>query len=451
MKKLLGEEYESFYSALTTKEAERGFRINRIKTDDETFDSINIFPSNKLDYIDGGYILTKKTDALGNTPHHASGMIYVQDPGAMATAEAVRIQKDMLILDLCAAPGGKSTQVASKLRGTGLIVSNEYVSKRAKILVSNFERMGITNGIVTSLDTREIAKLFDSVFDLVIADAPCSGEGMFRKDVPAIEEWSEENVEICRVRQSEILKNAATTVKDGGYLLYSTCTYSLEENEMMVDAFLEDHPDYRLVEVSDKIKAVTKGGVSFPEAAEKNLEFTRRFYPHISNGEGQFIALFKRNTTNMPTFLYKDSTKPPKKETLEIVERFFRDNLKERPSGRVAMHGDNIVLISHNYPIPPYSVFSSGVLIGEIKGKTLIPSHQFYSAYGCYFIRQENITDDAAAYKYLSGEQIPASFNDAGICAVLYHGVPLGGGKMSGGNINNHYPKGLRFKQADNY
>lgn len=446
MKLLLGEEYDAFFKALTEQKAKKGMRVNTLKCTDDTVKESFGSKITPLSYADHGYAFEEEISGIGNTPEHASGQIYIQDPGAMASAAVLDVKPGMLVADLCAAPGGKSTQIAAALGGEGVILSNEYVPKRAKILVGNFERMGIRNGIITSLDTEEFTKLYENVFDIVVVDAPCSGEGMFRKDVPAIEEWSEENVKICRDRQAKILENASRILKAGGQLLYSTCTYSLEENEMTVDEFLESHGSFTLCEVKDELKTVSADGILFDGAKSKELNKCRRFYPHKANGEGQFIALMQKNGGGRAEFLYKDSTKSPSKDETKTVEAFFKEALSRRPEGRIAKCGENLVLISHGMPIPPRSVFSAGVLIGEIRGKNLFPSHQFFSAYGDLFKLKRNLTRDESL-SYLSGEEIDSGeLSGSGWCVLFYRGSALGGGKSSVGKIKNHYPKGLRVR-----
>lgn len=448
MKSLLGEEYADFIGALELGENVRGLRVNTLKCGVSEFIQNSDFSLSPLSYADDGFII-KSQDGIGNTPEHHAGMFYVQDPGAMATANALDIEAGWKVLDMCSAPGGKSGQAAAKIGDGGFILSNEYVPKRAKIVVSNFERLGIKNAVVTSLDTAQLPKMFSAFFNLVIADVPCSGEGMFRKSDEAINEWSEENVRSCAARQKEILKNAAPLVMAGGYLLYSTCTYSLEENEMTVDAFLEENKDYELVKVKDELVRITADGIVFPGAKSTSLNLCRRFYPHKAEGEGQFVALMRRreDTDKKQTVLYKDSTCTLKKDELSAVEKFFSENLIKKPDGRIAKYGENIVIISHGVPIPQKSVFSAGVLVGQVEKGRLIPSHQFFSAYGNLFIRQENLLrSDARVEKYLHGEEIDAkSFDGGGWCAVIYEGATLGGGKASNGKIKNHYPKGLRI------
>jgi len=447
MQKLLGDEYGEFISALESRDAVRAVRVNTLKCgiSDILESGISL---KKIPYADDGFILNDG-DGIGNTPEHHSGMLYVQDPGAMATANALDIREGWRVIDLCSSPGGKSGQAAAKIKDSGFLHSNEYVPKRAKTVVSNFERLGIKNAFVTSLDTAELPKLYSEFFDLVIADVPCSGEGMFRKSDEAIVDWSEENVLGCAERQRYIMENAAPLVCGGGYLLYSTCTYSLEENEMIIDSFLDAHSDFHLVEVKEALKNATCDGIVFPGAKCSSLSMCRRFYPHKSEGEGQFIALMKRDElpSKKQTILYKDAAKSLTKDESAAINKFFSENLVSRPGERIVKVGENIIILSHGYPVPPKSVFSAGVLLGTVQKGLLFPSHQFFSAYGKLFKRRQNLLrGDARIKKFLSGEEIDADFAESGYVAVLYEGAVLGGGKASLGKIKNHYPKGLRIK-----
>ena len=312
MKKLLKEEYAEFEKALTADLPVRGMRLNPIKSSANK--AALEFSLTPISYARDGYVFNSE-EPVGTHPLHHSGAIYMQDPGAMATLGAVDIKPDFKVIDLCAAPGGKSTQAAAMLGDDGFIVSNEYVMQRAKMMVGNFERLGIKNSMVTSLDTAEFKKHFWSFFDLCIADVPCSGEGMFRKSSDALEMWSEENVKACAKRQTEIIENSAPLVKSGGFLLYSTCTYSLEENEMVVDAFLRNHPEFSLVEAKPELIAATSEGINFDGSCH-DMRRCRRFYPHKSPGEGQFIALMKKeeNPQDLPTIIYKEAQKSITKE-----------------------------------------------------------------------------------------------------------------------------------------
>lgn len=448
MKKLLADEYAEFERALTL-DAVRGVRVNTLTKDPEAFFEKGKFKLKRLPYIKNGFIV-EEADGIGNTPEHHSGQIYVQDPGAMSALSALDIPKGAWVIDLCSAPGGKSSQAAEAIGEEGFLLSNEFVPKRAKICVGNFERLGIRNAMVTSLDTGEFKKYFKACFDLVIVDAPCSGEGMFRKSEEALTEWSEENVIRSAERQREILENASELVKPSGYLLYSTCTYSLEENEMNVDAFLEKHPDFTLEKCKDELVAATKDGVCFEGAKSSLLGYTRRFYPHVSSGEGQFVALMKRADLSVPaqTILYKDASKDPSRDEISAIKNFFKENLTKEPRGKIRKLGENLVLISHACPVIPKSIFSAGVLLGEIRKGVFHPSHQFFSAYGELFKTKITLNeDDVRLTQYLRGEEIKAAEEGTrGYAAVFFEETALGGGKLVEGKLKNHYPKGLRLK-----
>lgn len=438
MEKMLGEEYPSFEQALGEPSV-RAVRVNTTKLSSEDFLSKTSLTLSPISYAEDGFI-PDSTEGIGRSAEHHAGMFYVQDPGAMATIKALKIEKGWRVLDACAAPGGKASQLASAIGDDGLLLANEYVPKRAKIIVSNFERLGVKNSLITSLDTAKIGEMFNSYFDLVLCDAPCSGEGMFRKYDEAIEEWSEENVRLCAARQKEILNNLSTVIRSGGYLLYSTCTYSFEENEGVVSEFLASHPEFSLCPVDEKLITATAEGLGgFSDA--------RRFYPHLTKGEGQFIALMKKSEKcdNLSTILYKENVKLPVKDEFLAFDKFKKDNLSGNIQGRIIKWGESLCLIPHDLPIPPYSVFMPGVMLGEVKKGNFFPHHQFFSAYGELFKRREDLKKgDTRVEKYLRGEEIDTQITDSGWCVICYEGVALGGGKISGGRIKNHYPKGLR-------
>ena len=437
MKALLGEEYTEFENALDEQNV-RAIRVNTTKIQVSDFLKKTSLRLSPISYADDGFI-PEDCEGIGRSAEHHAGMFYVQDPGAMATVKALDIQKGWRVLDACSAPGGKASQLASAIGEDGFLLANEYVPKRAKIIVSNFERLGIKNAVVTSLDTKKIGGMFDSYFDLVLCDAPCSGEGMFRKYDEAITEWSEDNVRLCADRQKEILGNLAGTVKAGGYLLYSTCTYSKEENEDTVSDFLENHPEFSLCEVNEELRSATADGID-------GMKKARRFYPHLTKGEGQFIALMKKdeNSGSLPTILYKEFTSEPSKQEIAVVKKFISDNLDGEILGRFIYWDGHIALIPHSLPIP-LKTFMPGVMLGEVRKGNFFPHHQFFSAYGDKFKRREMLTkDDPRTEKYLRGEEIDSTSTENGWCAVMYEGVSLGGGKASCGRIKNHYPKGLR-------
>lgn len=443
MRSLLGEEYAAF-SASLDEPAVRAFRKNPLKCAEADVSECD-FIMGPVPYVEGGYYIKSGAEGIGNTPEHHAGLIYIQDPGAMATVASLTELSGKRVCDLCAAPGGKTSQAAALIGDDGFILANEYISKRAKILVGNIERLGIKNSLVTSLDTEELAELYENYFDLVIADVPCSGEGMFRKNELAIAEWSEERIAQCVCRQEHILKNAARLTRPGGYLIYSTCTFSTEENELMLAKFLSEQADFQLCSVPDALISCTAPAVNC-EGAPENICLARRFYPHRSLGEGQFFALLRQCLGDgEPRIHFKDSAEVPGKIESKIINDFLNDNLTQIPKGRIIKKGELFSIIPHDMPIPPRNVLCSGVLLGEIRGRLFLPAHQLFSAFGKLFKRKISL-DSKTAMRYIAGEELNCDCRESGYCALIYKGAALGGGKISSGKIKNHYPKGLRHR-----
>ena len=448
MKDILKDDYDSFIASFEDRSAVRALRVNTLKTDKDSFIKKAGLDLSPLSFTENGFIFNE--EKVGGHPLHHAGAFYVQDPGAMCSVAAVShyIRPHMRVLDLCAAPGGKSTQIASLLKD-GYLVSNEIDRSRCRILRSNLERMGVSRATLTNTDSEDIADSFGTVFDFVVVDAPCSGEGLMRKYDEAVEEWSEENVKMCAERQKEILDNAARCTSPDGYLLYSTCTFSLEENEMTVDAFLSRHPDFTIVPVSESAVSVTADGIDF-EGTRFDMKECRRFYPHISPGEGQFLCLMKKSADGeeyIPKKKKKDKGKSPSpalsKDDIRILEKFFGDNLTVEGDLVFSLMGDTVML-AEDLPTHKAAVFC-GVPVGSIVKGRLEPHHHLFSAMGKQFKRQiklESTSDDAIAY--LQGQVIDAQCEN-GWCAVLIDGCPAGGGKVVDGKVKNHYPKGLRL------
>ena len=447
MKSLLGEDYDRFISSFEDTKAVRALRVNTKKIEKSLFTEKTTLNLTPLSFVENGFIFD--SEKVGADPLHHAGAYYVQDPGAMCTVSAIShvMRPDMRVLDLCAAPGGKSTQLLEYLTD-GYLVSNEIDRKRCRILRSNMERMGAVRATVTNTDSADIADSFGGVFDLVVCDAPCSGEGMMRKYDEAVEEWSIENVLMCADRQKEILSNAAECVAQGGYLLYSTCTFSLEENEMTVDSFLSRHEDFKIVPVLESARAATADGVNF-EGADHDMTECRRFYPHISEGEGQFLCLMKRDE-DAEVYIPKQKKKKGKekpadsisKEEKTSVEKFFADNIDVSPSAFTKI-GDT-VMMANDLPSHKASPLV-GVAVGSVIKGRVEPHHHLFSALGASFKRRICLSSDSPeAISYLQGEVIETEEKN-GWCAVLIDGCPAGGGKIVDGKVKNHYPKGLRL------
>ncbi len=441
MKLLLGDEYDSYVKALQ-EEPVKGFRVNTEKISLSDFEKLNDFSEEKIPYVENGYYLNY--EKAGNHPYHHAGMIYIQEPGAMAPAECIDIEPDWKILDMCAAPGGKSTQLKNKLGENGVLVSNEIIPSRCKILTGNVERLGLKNTVTTCMDPKRLADTFPKIFDLIMVDAPCSGEGMFRKEEIAIDEWSPENVLMCATRQREILTNATKALKDGGYIIYATCTFSLEENEMNVDWFLSEHPEFELIDVKEVVKKSTSDGIFFEGCRCNNMNYTRRFYPHKSKGEGQFMAVLHNKNTGYSTL----TTKQLKKEkTDKIVTDFLDTVLTTYEKDSVITYNGTPVYFTPDFEIKKGSAFSCGVTIGEIRKNYIQPHHQFFMAMGADFKRKINLSPESDELKkYLHGEEIKTDCEN-GWAVVTVDNCAVGGAKVVSGIAKNHYPKGLRTKK----
>ena len=439
MKCLLGDEFEDYKKSLKGPPV-KGFRVNTEKISLDEFEKINIFGKKKIPYVDNGFYL--EYEKVGNHPYHHAGMIYVQEPAAMAPAECVEINENWKVLDMCAAPGGKSTQIKNKLGKKGVLVSNEIISSRCKILAGNIERLGLKNTVTTCMDTARLAKTFPKTFDMIMVDAPCSGEGMFRKEEIAISEWSVENVEKCALRQTEILENAVCCLKEGGYIVYATCTFSLEENETQIDKFLQNHPDFEIVPVTARVQKNTADGIIFDGCKCENMNFARRCYPHKNRGEGQFMAVLHNKNEAHHDFAH---TKKKEIKIDKVITDFLESTLTDYNIEDLQIYNLNPVFFTPNFEISKGTAFSCGVTVGEVKKNYILPHHQFFMAMGNKFKRKIELSPDSEEIKkYLHGEEISVSCEN-GWAAVLVNGCTIGGAKVVNGTAKNHYPKGLRL------
>lgn len=440
MQKLLGSEYDEFMASYDNKRAQ-GIRVNTLKTDIDSFKQICPFELKKpIPWEERGFYIEE--DKPGKHPYHAAGLYYVQEPSAMAVAAALGIKKGDRVLDLCAAPGGKSTQAASYLEGEGVLVANEIEPKRARILSENIERCGIKNAVVTNNSPDELEGYFNSFFDRIIVDAPCSGEGMFKKEEAAVEEWSEENVLRCSIRQKNILESAEKMLRPGGYLIYSTCTFSLEENEMVIEDFLNKHRNYCVMEVYGII-GYRQG---FYERT-KNIELKKsiRLFPHRLRGEGHFICLLQKVDGEIEDV--KPFRSNIRKEDLKDYYTFVKENLNASVNDNLYMAGENLYSLPDGMPdIKGLRILRAGIHLGSFKKNRFEPNHALALSlkYG-EAIRNVNLSCEGdEVIKYLKGDTLSTDVED-GWCIVNVDGYSLGWGKITRGILKNHYPKGLRW------
>lgn len=432
MKNMLGDEYEDFLKSFQDKKSYSGMRINKLKKNageaviNETGDLPGV-----LWCADGFY--ADKDIISGKHPYHVGGLVYFQEPSAMLPVEMLGIEEGDFVLDLCAAPGGKSTQAAAKLNGQGLLVANEIVPKRAMVLCENIQRMGIKNAIVTNEAPDRLAEKYKAFFDKIIVDAPCSGEGMFKKEPQAALEWSKEHTYSCAERQKNILRSAFSMLKGGGYLVYSTCTFAPCENEEVASWVLSEFPDVELVPI---FAEGTEDGRSEWSKNLVDLSGTKRIFPHKSRGEGHFVALFKKNGDEKQE--YKKIYKCDKEQLFRDFEKKY---ISKRLEGTFIDFGDKLFLMPYNLDIDKIKTELPGLFLGVCKKGRFEPSHAL-----CVALDREDFTyviETKEPEKFFRGETIPGDVK--GWTAVLYKGYPIGWGKGSDGVIKNHFPKYLRF------
>ncbi len=455
MKHLLGDEYDSFISSYE-KERVQGLRRNPLKVSEEEFDRMCPFELKKIPWVREGYYY-HAGDRPGKHPYHEAGLYYIQEPSAMAVVELLDPQPGERILDLCAAPGGKTTHIAGRMKGKGFLVSNEIHPARAKILSQNVERFGIGNGVVTNEDSGRLSARFPLFFDRIVVDAPCSGEGMFRKDEAARLQWSPEHVAICARRQEEILSNAAAMLKPGGTMVYSTCTFSPEENEQVIEAFLLANPEFSILDMGER-QGLSNGRPEWSKTGRSDLSGTYRIWPHQSEGEGHYLAVLKKEGTGDGPLKRTDPSYCTDPSVRKEAEGFLKEFLVE--PDQYLTRKEYILFGEQLYLIPPemidfkgMKIVRPGLHIGTIKKNRFEPSHAL-----ALFLKKEEVkqwadfpADGMEMVKYLKGETLSeeasprSQLSKKGWVLMNTDGFSIGFAKLSGGIFKNHYPKGLRW------
>ena len=419
IKTQLGEEYPAFLESLERPRAV-ALRYNPLKGEKPQLPFVREdVPWEKM----GFYYDPESRPGLH--PYHEAGVYYLQEASAMAPVALLKPQPGERILDLCAAPGGKTTQIAGRMAGEGLLICNEINPKRAKILGRNIERMAVANALVLNEHPQNLARKFVGFFDRVLVDAPCSGEGMFRKEEAAVTDWSEETVLMCAARQAEILDSAAQMVRPGGLLVYSTCTFAPQENEQAVEGFLARHPEFS-AEETDAPWFTPVGKGMF------------RLWPHKLKGEGHFAAVLRKNGGEEEEPATLKETKCPK-----AWEEFARENCITLPAGKGLLFGQTLYWVRSEMPdLKGLRVIRPGLELGELKKDRFEPAH----ALALWLKETKNCQSFPADSKeiaaYMNGQTLPCS--KKGWTLVQADGYSLGWGKGDGTVLKNHYPKGLR-------
>ena len=419
IKAQLGNEYEDFLRSLERPRAV-ALRFNPLKGDAPELP----FVQQPVPWEPKGFYYDPASRP-GLHVYHEAGVYYLQEASAMAPVALLDPQPGERVCDLCSAPGGKTTQIAGRMMGEGFLLCNEWSPKRAKILSQNIERMGVANAMVTNEDTAVLAKRFANSFDKVLIDAPCSGEGMFRKEEAAVTDWSVETVLMCARRQAEILHNGAQILRPGGRLVYSTCTFAPEEDELAVAEFLENHPDFEPEVIEAPWFVPGENG-------------SHRLWPHKLLGEGHFAAVLRKKGDEEAEYTPISGVKLPK----EWVQ-FAKDLQIELPAGQAVMFGDTLYWAPEGMPdITRLRVLRAGLELGVVKKGRFEPAH----ALALWLKSCANVQDYSAASnemaKYIHGDVVPSTVK--GWCLVTADGYSIGWGKGDGNVLKNHYPKGLR-------
>jgi NOL1/NOP2/sun family putative RNA methylase len=461
MSRFLGDEFPAFVESLLEVPV-HGLRVNTLKLSAREFQKVSPFSlGDRVAWCISAFNLPaspppteeeKTQREPGKHPYHQTGLYYLQDPSAMCAAELLDPQPGERVLDLTAAPGGKTTHLASLMKGEGLLVANEIKTKRLNHLVVNVERWGAANVVVTNETPERISDHFGAYFDRVLVDAPCSGEGMFRKDMGARLDWSEEMVMGCSVRQINILRVAAHLVRPGGTLLYSTCTFAPEEDEAVVAKFLDEHPDFE-VKALPQLPGFMSGRPEWLMFSTTNTSLTEgkgidkavRLFPHRLNGEGHFACLMQRKegSANDKSFPWRQVRIPTSE--WKVWQAFLKDSLDmDFPSERLRMQGDRLYFIPEDMPdLKGLRVTIPGIWLGNFKKERFEPAHPLAA-----FLKPgqaHNIlsltTDSREMAAYLRGESLPAE-GTPGWTLVTADGWPIGWGKRVHGVVKNHLPRG---------
>jgi len=463
MEGLLGAEYAQFLQCYT-QPAVNGLRVNTLKVVPDAFKSISPFALQAIPWCASGFQLQSEGIPAnlvpGKHPLHAAGVYYLQDPSAMAVAEILAPEPGELVLDLTAAPGGKATHLAALMGNEGQLVTNEIHPQRVWTLAENLERCGVRNAVVLQETPQRLAAHFNAMFDKVLVDAPCSGEGMFRKSAEARQAWSAELVQSCAARQLSILRSAAEMVRPGGFLLYSTCTFAPEENECVLNAFLKRSDPigsrFEIVKIKD-FPGFSRGQSSWidniSDAKAPPLERTVRLWPHHQAGEGHFIALMQRKAVYMKI----STTAYPvqlKESVRKLAGQFCQDNLKEGfPINRLTTQGSYLYLVPNKLPnLDGLRVIHPGWWVGVVQKNRVEPSHALGMGLQPHQALRNAVfpLNSPQVLAYLHGESVQVDGPEGwtlftiqeigtGLC------FPLGWGKLSQGVLKNRYPRGLRW------
>lgn len=436
MQGLLGEEYPAFLQALE-RPPSHGLRVNPDKCTPQALEVLGLFDLQPVPWAAEGFFYPD-SQRPGRHPLFDAGVYYIQEPSAMAVGALANVQPGERVLDLCAAPGGKTTHLAGRMQGKGALIASEIHSARSTILAQNVERMGITHAAVLHEAPERLP--LSHYFDCIVADAPCSGEGMFRKGDIAGEEWTPELPDYCAARQDAILDEAARLLRGGGRLVYSTCTFAPVEDEGTMQRFLQRHRDFELLDAVYH-PAFAPGRPDWVENGDQALTKTARLFPHRLDGEGHFMALLRKTGDDAMDYpVYEQTDAVPSEWT-----DWAQDNLTALPAGVIIRKKDTLWLVPEGFPkLDGLHIRRLGLELGTLRRGRFEPAHALSHALPAGQFRRTAELEEDAACKFLRGETFPLD-GEKVWTAVTHRGFVLGWGKCAGGIMKNHIPKGLRW------
>lgn len=441
MRTMLGEAYTSFSKSLD-QPFHHGLRVNTGKISVEDFLKISPFSLRPVPWIENGFYYDEK-EKPAKHPYYFAGLYYLQEPSAMTPASFLPVAEGDRVLDLCAAPGGKSTELAVKLNNTGILVSNDISNSRAKALLKNLELFGIGNVVVSSEPPRTLISYFQGFFNKILIDAPCSGEGMFRKSYSMVTAWERNGVDMFSKLQHEILQDAVQLLAPGGMLLYSTCTFSPQENEQAIEYLLSLDDSLSLVELP-MYQGFDQGHPEWGLTGNQELKKTRRLWPHRLEGEGHFVAMVKKAEdfgSGCSSYSFGKGKLTPE------ADAFIRSLSMDIDMSRVEAAGDRVFYMPEAMPnVKGLRLLRTGLLMGEMKKNRFEPSQAL-----AMHLKLEEFPNhvslpatDLRVIKYLKGETIMLDVQDGWVLLGV-DGYPLGFGKASRGVLKNKYLPGWRY------
>ena len=450
MKNILQDEYEDFLKGYD-RTRHYGLRVNRTKLTAEQFERMAMYDLAPVPWIDNAFEYEDSISPAKH-PYYFAGLYYLQEPSAMTPANLLPIEPGDRVLDICAAPGGKATELGAKLDGTGVLMANDISNSRAKGLLKNIEVFGIGNVLVLSEEPGKLESYFPEYFDKILIDAPCSGEGMFRKDKKMVKAWEEHGPEFFAKIQRSIVTQAARMLKPGGMILYSTCTFDPEENEGTIEYLLEQYPEFVIKEIRP-YEGFACGKLEVTESKDEAFSKTVRIWPHKMHGEGHYLALLQKGEAKQD--VQKDKPKKSNKKVPEEILEFFKDISWEMDWNRLEIYSEKVYYMPEGVPdVKGIRFLRTGLYLGDLKKNRFEPSQSLAMC-----LKKEEYSrcvsipaDDERIIKYLKGETIDVddlvSPKDKGWFLVLVDGYPLGWGKLANGTLKNKYLPGWRWMSS---